>query len=347
MAMILAGIDEAGYGPTLGPFCAGLSVFRAPDPADPGKTPDLWSLLKRGVCREAGRGGKTDRRGRVAVADSKELKLSNAVSTTHPLIHLERGVLAFLRLLSAERALPPDDSTLFETLGVAPDAPLCYRGGCSLLPVSMTVGEISLAAASVEAAAAGAGVELLAMRADVTWEPVYNNVVRERNNKADAPLGAMCRHLRQVWDRWAFTTDDRGEPSRLGIACDRLGGRMQYAEVLSLMLPSARVEIVEETETRSRYVLSEDGPRPKRAGIVFLTEGESAHLPVALASMIAKYVRELSMARFNAYWGARYRDARGGELKPTAGYSTDARRWLEDVGDVLTSADRRELVRVL
>ncbi|CAG1009830.1 hypothetical protein PHYC_03753 [Phycisphaerales bacterium] len=346
MAIVLAGIDEAGYGPTLGPFCTGLSVFRAPDAADPNKAPDLWSLLQRGVCREPGRGGGTDRRGRVAVADSKQLKLSNSVRTTHPLVHLERGVLSFLRLMGAG-AVPADDAGLFEALGVEADAPACYRGEGAALPVSMTGGELSLAAATVEAAMGKAGVSLLAMRADVTWEPEYNDVVRERNNKADAPLGALCRHLRRVWSLWGGTRDEHGEPRRLGIACDRLGGRVQYAEVLSLMLPEAKIEVVEETEVRSRYVLTEEGPTPRRAGIVFLSEGESAHLPVALASMIAKYVRELSMARFNAYWGARYRDARGGELKPTAGYSTDARRWLQEVGDVLSMAERRELVRIL
>lgn len=343
MAMVLAGIDEAGWGPTLGPFCVGLSVFSLPG-ADPGPAPDLWDMLAAGICKEPGRAGATDRKGRTAIADSKDLKLSNSAKSVHPLIHLERGVLAFERLRTG--VFPATDAALFESLGVTPDAPACYAGDARAIPVSMTPGELSLAAAKIEAAATGASVKLAELRVDVTWEPAFNVAVRERGNKADAALASLCRHLRHVWERWGATTDAAGEPSRLGIACDRLGGRVAYGEVLSLMLPDATVETIEETPARSRYVLSRAGASPRRAGIVFLSEGESAHLPVALASMAAKYVRELSMARFNDHWRAAYRDLTGGDLKPTAGYALDARRWLDDMREVLQPEQRRQLVRI-
>lgn len=64
------------------------------------------------------------------------------------------------------------------------------------------------------------------------------------------------------------------------------------------------------------------------------------HLPVALASMIAKYVRELAMHRFNRYWSKRMP-----ELKPTAGYTLDARRWLADAAQVITKEERAVMVR--
>jgi hypothetical protein len=51
------------------------------------------------------------------------------------------------------------------------------------------------------------------------------------------------------------------------------------------------------------------------------------------------------MKRFNEWYCATFRDERGTELKPTAGYALDARRWLDDVGETLTAADRAELVR--
>jgi hypothetical protein len=57
--------------------------------------------------------------------------------------------------------------------------------------------------------------------------------------------------------------------------------------------------------------------------------------------MIAKLVRELSMARFNRYWCARR-----AELKPTAGYAQDARRWLHDMQDVLHPDERAAMVRI-
>jgi hypothetical protein len=46
---------------------------------------------------------------------------------------------------------------------------------------------------------------------------------------------------------------------------------------------------------------------------------------VALASMTAKYVRELAMHAFNAFWSSRLPG-----LRPTAGYPTDALRWRHD-----------------
>ena len=58
---------------------------------------------------------------------------------------------------------------------------------------------------------------------------------------------------------------------------------------------------------------------------VFRTKGE-AFLPTALASMTAKYLRELSMRAFNEYWCARVPN-----LRPTAGYPGDASRFRGEV----------------
>ena len=61
-----------------------------------------------------------------------------------------------------------------------------------------------------------------------------------------------------------------------------------------------------------------------------MPEAERQHLPVALASMTAKYVRELFMLRFNRFFSRAVP-----ELRPTAGYVTDARRFLSDVQPVI------------
>jgi ribonuclease HII len=76
------------------------------------------------------------------------------------------------------------------------------------------------------------------------------------------------------------------------------------------------VQTLEETVARSTYALPAAGLR-----IEFSVGGE-ARTPVALASMTAKYVRELAMRAFNAHWG---RLAPG--VAPTAGYPVDAGRW--------------------
>lgn len=348
MAYVLAGIDEAGYGPMLGPLTVGLSVFRVPESAD-GLVPNLWKLLGAGVCREPGRGGKADAHGRLAIADSKQLKLSNSVTTTHPLVHLERGVLGMLRLRSVESTdmsasdllrIPATDVELFESLGVAlPEHP-CYGGEPVSIPLSGNVFSIGIGANVAAKAMIDKGVELLALRCRAVGESEFNRIVREKSNKAATSAGAIAEHLRFVWENWSGREGDK-----LGIVCDRLGGRASYADYLRWAL-RCEVEIVEQSELRSRYIIT-DGER--RAGVAFLVEAESAHLSVALASMSAKLVRELAMNRFNRYWSQRMKaapDAAIEALRPTAGYAQDARRWLDDAGPILTPADRQQLVRI-
>jgi hypothetical protein len=60
--------------------------------------------------------------------------------------------------------------------------------------------------------------------------------------------------------------------------------------------------------------------------LVFRPRAEQASLPVALASMVAKYLRELFMRQFNRFWVERVPG-----LIPTAGYPGDARRFYEAI----------------
>jgi hypothetical protein len=52
-------------------------------------------------------------------------------------------------------------------------------------------------------------------------------------------------------------------------------------------------------------------------------------MPTALASMTAKYLRELSMKAFNEFWRAHIP-----ELKPTAGYYRDAWRFKKEIAAI-------------
>ena len=56
-------------------------------------------------------------------------------------------------------------------------------------------------------------------------------------------------------------------------------------------------------------------------------------LPVAVASMLSKYLREALMRRFNAFWQTHLP-----EVSPTAGYYGDGARFLQDI-----DSKRREL----
>jgi hypothetical protein len=62
-------------------------------------------------------------------------------------------------------------------------------------------------------------------------------------------------------------------------------------------------------------------------------KAESLSLAAALASMAAKYVRELVMGQLNAYFQARLPN-----LAPTAGYGRDAWRFLGYVQPILAES---------
>ena len=76
--------------------------------------------------------------------------------------------------------------------------------------------------------------------------------------------------------------------------------------------------------------------------IRFEVEADGNHMPAALASMVSKYTRELYMHVFNEYWTHQVSGVR-----PTAGYYTDAKRWLGEMSEELDRrrVDRRLLVR--
>src|SRR2546423_13554245 len=92
MPLLVCGIDEAGYGPLLGPLCVGFVALRIRDAVLTDEAPNLWRTLKRGITRNG-----NDKKRRIAIEDSKKLKLAKDLKTKHPLLHLERGVQAFLR----------------------------------------------------------------------------------------------------------------------------------------------------------------------------------------------------------------------------------------------------------
>jgi hypothetical protein len=62
--------------------------------------------------------------------------------------------------------------------------------------------------------------------------------------------------------------------------------------------------------------------------ILFCEKAESQCLPVAVASMLSKYIREALMVRFNAFWKQHLPD-----VTPTAGYYQDGSRFLADIHD--------------
>jgi ribonuclease HII len=334
--LIYAGIDEAGYGPMLGPLCVAATAFVVSDhDADPGgDICDLWKKLNRAVCRK-----RTDKRRRIAVDDSKKLKLPNDFDSngSHPLKHLERGVLSFLgagreSASVGGSAVCDCDDQLFGELSVTCSTAPWYSSSTPL-PVAHSEDELRIAINRLRRTLADEGVACALMRCEAIDAEAFNCQVELMGVKSSVNFCAVMRHIDAIWKRWPHDSPH--------IVVDRQGGRTHYLRDLMISYPEAHVQILEETELLSQYRVEQGGSSCK---ISFAVEAESAYLPVALASMVAKYVRELFMIRLNRYFQGLMP-----ELKATAGYTEDARRYLAQIDPLIASlgVDRRSLVRSL
>jgi len=321
--LIYAGIDEAGYGPLLGPLCVACSTFvmRDGDPAaaDP---PDLWSILRYAVCRAGGDGN-----GRIAVDDSKKIKGPND-GKQHPLRRLERGVLCFAHAGKC----PESDQSLLEALGIEVPQRGWYRS-TTPLPVSHTIDELKIASSRLSRHLERGGVEFGGLMCEAIDAAEFNQQFHRMKSKAAVNFGAALRLVERVRRRYS-----NNHPH---IVIDRQGGRTHYREPLQIAWPEARIAILFESEALARYRLDFGGGETLM--LTFLPEAENAHLPVALASMTAKYVRELMMLRLNRFFTAHLP-----ELKPTAGYYGDGRRYIREVEQLLPRLriDRDTFVRM-
>lgn len=304
------GIDEAGYGPLLGPLVVGASVWHVP--AELAEA-DLWDVLRRAVCRQA-----RSRSPRLPVCDSKDL-----FDQKRGVGALERSVLSFAGVAGQSCA------TLAELLAAAgpadgaafPRTLPWYRDLNVRLPRDPVHGRCEAASATLRAALERAALRFVGLRAQVVSEDAYNERLARTDNKA----AVLIEHVLRLIERSTAPTPNEDAH----IVVDRLGGRADYRTLLMQAFPERAATVLECSEVRSRYRLT--GAHAVWT-ITFVVEAERQHLPVALASMTAKYLRETLMERFNDWWRA-HQPA----LRPTAGYFGDAQRFLSEIAAALPS----------
>jgi len=330
--MILAGIDEAGYGPTLGPLVVSVTVFRVEAPAGApteSQAPDLWHTLRNVVDR------KPDGRN-IAVNDSKKL-----FTQKRGLRHIEEGLLPFVWLTTPKpprtlRALidalvPCTNKTATAYL----DDYLWYAQRDADLPSGTYPGAVAARRERLAECLESSGVEVVGLRSCPLEVFEFNSALEaEANNKANVSFRAIGAFLKQLWKSFP------DEP--VDVVVDRQGGRRYYGPQLFRAVGPRSLRVETQTENCSIYGLTRRGNGSSPFRVTFTTKGDALSLPVALASMLSKYVRELHMGLFNEFWREHLAD-----LKPTAGYAVDARRFLREIAPLRRrlEIDDRRLVR--
>jgi len=314
---LLIGTDEAGYGPNLGPLVVAASAWRLPD-AD--KAADRLARMAAEIGAAAGSR-------QPLWADSKQLyKPGSGLGA------IERGVLAALASIElastaptssmqrASHGIPSDGAALSERLGI--DNPVATapaewpRFMAMTIPVAASPASLAALANSAATILPAHGIQLVAVTCRLLHPAAFNALLDSGLNKSDIlsrttlELAAELRALAP------------GEPAV--VWCDRHGGRKSYAALVGRHFAEPLVRTLVETAASSAYEI------PAAEVRIEFTVGGEARVPVALASMTAKYVRELAMAAFNAHWTTLEPG-----LRPTAGYPLDARRWREEAAAIL------------
>lgn len=328
---LLIGMDEAGLGPNFGPFVVAATVWEVPD-SETGF--DFWTAFDTILTRKLAAGDA-----RIHVADSKQV-----FQAQKGLEALERGVWSALCLLGWKpesfgglcRKLAPKYEPSSATVVNETSAAKARRGSLfaeTELSAAKSPSEtypidedhvclpwyeidFALPVTSLDLKLADEwqrrceqlGARLLSIHAEVVEPLRFNRLVRRFDNKAQATSRVAMNLLRAIWEPDAT-------PSL--IVADKHGGRNRYDMLLADTF-GRPVHCTAEGAEISIYQLGKGELR-------FQPRAEE-HGPVALASMVAKYVREVAMHQFNRYWQARIPG-----LKPTQGYPSDARRFRDEI----------------
>jgi hypothetical protein len=292
------GMDEAGYGPNLGPLVITASVWTMG--GDPRRC-DLFELLADIVARSA---GEAD--GRLHVGDSKQV-----YSPAKGIESLERSVLTLLQVAGV-----PSDSFQALWRGLAVEMPgdgeqePWFADADVALPIAVEKAEIASLASRLKSCLAACGVGGPRLACELVLTQRFNRLTCSNGNKAQLLSTLSLSLLRHCWD------PDDAEPAC--VICDKHGGRNRYDQLLAAILNGQM--IFRRTESRDLSVY-----RIGRSEVRFQTRAE-AHFPVAVSSMVSKYLREVAMIAFNRFWQQHLP-----EVRPTKGYPTDAWRFRGEI----------------
>lgn len=307
----VVGIDEAGYGPNLGPLVQAAVALRLPEGDVAG-----WETLRPWVrrCHE-----RDD--GRLLIDDSKKV-----YAGANGFARLQRVTRLFLGAHPKEwTSAPPLSGAIDNLFILTPDE---FRAELYREPWFDHAEAIPAEALNdgrdgdhFFAVVNCSGGSFFACPL-VIPTPRFNRRIDDAGSKAAILTDGLIHILRETFTAGRAGYDN-GANEPLLIVCDKQGGRNFYAPFLQDAFPDGWVVAERESAAESRYRVLGLG---REVTVVFRPKADGDSVCVALASMVCKYLREVCMMQFNAFW---QRHVPG--LKPTAGYPGDAKRFYSEI----------------
>ncbi len=306
---ILLGLDEAGYGPNIGPLVIGASVWQVANEYDAQRLGfDLMPVLLEKLWKAGDK--------HVPLGDSKNLFSPNAGIRS-----LETGVWSLLAvhgvgaLKLAEMIDQLCQPGTAERLAVHPWYESVGQPGM----IEQTLPQIRELKTLAREQFERVGVKFLGVYSRIIPELEFNQQVTASGSKGQllsVQTLSLAAALMKQFD------------CPIEVFCDRQGGRKKYLPLLLEIMSPEWFHIIDETPARSSY---RSLSTPHKT--IHFTVGGDAFPPVGLASMTAKYLRERLMLLINIFWQKHL-----ASLRPTAGYPQDAKRFraeIEPIADQL------------
>ena len=256
-----AGIDEAGYGPLLGPFLSACWVVEVPEfPID------LWDCLNQAVCQ-----AKNDKHKRIVINDSKKVYQSGRIEA------LERGVLStWYQVLSDIDQLLWSDLFCQLLLNKTEYEQPWYdfqKTETNQLTIEYDKKMLGIDDNILRQSCSNQKVRLIGNKVICLSETQFNQEVRHFHKKSWLAWNCVSKHLCYLMEHYA--------KDGIHVVIDQQGGRTHYLDLLRQLFPDAILQEV----SSMRYIIR---LADQVMEIVFMQQADTLHFPVALASMSAK-----------------------------------------------------------
>lgn len=308
---LVIGVDEAGYGPNLGPLLIGASVWQVPVMFSENEFIDAFA---KGFADRAWFPGCEH----VPLGDSKKLYKPGL-----GLQSLETGLFATAAEQFSDRRHLGELNGLvtgFPSLAEVDLMPwyrdlhrLTLPMADAQAPLSIPM-EIRRLASLARRTLVEFGIELVGLKAAVLHESLFNQEIDRLGSKGQL---LSQRTLQVVTELVSDSSMD------CEVYCDRQGGRKNYMPILMDAMPDCWFQETLISAQRCSYrALVSNADGSSRNIDVHFSVGGDRYPATALASMFAKYLRERLMEAFNDFWQRHVPD-----LRPTAGYPQDAKRF--------------------